>query len=55
MNDAVARTADSSKILPRLDLQVVITAGNYNRRDQGAPPNRVLTERILPSLHVNPN
>ena len=42
-------------VFPRLDLLVVITAGNYNRRDQGVPPNRVLTERILPSLHVNPN
>jgi len=42
-------------VFPRLDLLVVITAGNYNRRDQGVPPNRVLTERILPSLHVNPD
>jgi CubicO group peptidase (beta-lactamase class C family) len=42
-------------VFPRLDLQVVITAGNYNRPDQGVPPNRVLTERILPSLHLNPN
>ena len=25
--------------------------GNYNKRDQGRPPNRVLTEIILPSLH----
>jgi CubicO group peptidase (beta-lactamase class C family) len=40
---------------PRLDLLVVITAGNYNRPDQGRPPNRVLTEVILPSLHVNSN
>jgi hypothetical protein len=23
----------------------------HNRRDQGTPPNRVLTEMILPSLH----
>jgi len=42
-------------VFPRLDLQVVITAGNYNRRDQGVPPNRVLTERILPSLHLDRN
>jgi CubicO group peptidase (beta-lactamase class C family) len=42
-------------VFPQLDLLVVITAGNYNRRDQGVPPNRVLTERILPSLHPNPN
>jgi CubicO group peptidase (beta-lactamase class C family) len=37
-------------LFPRLDLLVVITAGNYNRRDQGMPPNRVLTEVILPNL-----
>jgi CubicO group peptidase (beta-lactamase class C family) len=37
-------------VLPRLDLLVVITAGNYNRRDQGTPPNRVLTEVVLPNL-----
>jgi CubicO group peptidase (beta-lactamase class C family) len=37
-------------IFPRLDLLIVITAGNYNRRDQGMPPNRVLTEVVLPSL-----
>ena len=42
-------------VFPRLDLLVVITAGNYNRRDQGTPPNRVLTEMILPSLRLNPN
>ncbi len=37
-------------VLPRLDMSIVITAGNYNRRDQGTPPNRVLTEVVLPSL-----
>jgi hypothetical protein len=37
-------------VLPRLDLLIVITAGNYNRRDQGTPPNRVLTEVVLPNL-----
>jgi hypothetical protein len=29
---------------------VVVTAGNYNRRDQGTPPNRVLTEVVLPNI-----
>jgi CubicO group peptidase (beta-lactamase class C family) len=37
-------------VLPRLDLLIVVTAGNYNRRDQGTPPNRVLTEVVLPNL-----
>ena len=37
-------------VLPRLELLVVVTAGNYNRRDQGIPPNRVLTEVVLPNL-----
>jgi CubicO group peptidase (beta-lactamase class C family) len=37
-------------VFPRLDLLIVITAGNYNRRDQGTPPIRMLTEVILPSL-----
>ena len=37
-------------VFPRLDLLMVITAGNYNRRDQGRPPNRVLTEVVLPNL-----
>jgi hypothetical protein len=36
-------------------LLIVMTAGNYNRRDQGRPPNRVLTEIILPNLHLSPN
>ena len=35
---------------PRLELVVVVTAGNYNSRDQGTLPTRVLTEVILPSL-----
>jgi CubicO group peptidase (beta-lactamase class C family) len=37
-------------VFPRLDLLIVITAGNYDRRDQGTPPIRMLTEVILPSL-----
>jgi CubicO group peptidase (beta-lactamase class C family) len=42
-------------VFPRLELVIVMTAGNYNRPDQGRPPNRVLTEVILPSLHPAPN
>jgi CubicO group peptidase (beta-lactamase class C family) len=37
-------------VFPRLELLVVVTAGNYNSRDQGTAPMRVLTEVILPSL-----
>jgi hypothetical protein len=37
-------------VFPKLDLLIVITAGNYNRPGQGRPPNRLVTEAILPSL-----
>jgi CubicO group peptidase (beta-lactamase class C family) len=37
-------------IVPAVDLVVVITAGNYNSPDQALPPNRVITEAILPSI-----
>ena len=38
-------------LFPRLDLLIVITAGNYHKRDEERPLDRVLTEIILPSLH----
>ena len=37
-------------VLPRLALVVAVTAGNYNQRDQGRPPDRVLNEIVLASL-----
>jgi CubicO group peptidase (beta-lactamase class C family) len=37
-------------VFPRIELLVVITAGNYNRRDQGTLPSRLLTEVVLPNL-----
>jgi CubicO group peptidase (beta-lactamase class C family) len=37
-------------VFPRLDLLIVMTAGNYDRRDQGMPPNHVLTQIILTNL-----
>jgi CubicO group peptidase (beta-lactamase class C family) len=37
-------------VFPRLELLVVMTAGNYNRRDQGTPVYRLLTEIILPNV-----
>jgi CubicO group peptidase (beta-lactamase class C family) len=37
-------------MFPALDMVVVITAGNYSQRDQGTPPNRVITEVVLPGI-----
>jgi CubicO group peptidase (beta-lactamase class C family) len=37
-------------LFPRLELVVAMTAGNYDRRDQGTPVYRLLTEIILPSI-----
>jgi CubicO group peptidase (beta-lactamase class C family) len=37
-------------VFPGLDVTVVITAGNYNRRDQGSSPDRVVTDVILPNV-----
>jgi CubicO group peptidase (beta-lactamase class C family) len=37
-------------LLPRLDLVVVITAGNYDAADAGRPPTVVLRDVLLPAL-----
>jgi CubicO group peptidase (beta-lactamase class C family) len=37
-------------MLPDLDLAVVITAGNYDTRDQWIPPSHVMREVVLPSI-----
>jgi len=37
-------------VFPGLDLVVVVTAGNYNSRDQGVGPARVLNDIVLPNL-----
>ena len=37
-------------IFPGLDLVVVIMAGNYDTRDQGVPPTRVIREVVLPAI-----
>ena len=37
-------------VFPGLDLVVVVTAGNYNSRDQGVAPARVLNDIVLPNL-----
>jgi CubicO group peptidase (beta-lactamase class C family) len=37
-------------VFPGLDLVVVSTAGNYNSKDSGLPPRRVITDVVMPSL-----
>jgi CubicO group peptidase (beta-lactamase class C family) len=37
-------------VFPGLDLVVVVTAGNYNSRDQAVGPARVLNDIVLPNL-----
>ena len=37
-------------VFPGLALVVVTTAGNYNARDQGVPPARILNDVVLPNL-----
>lgn len=37
-------------VFPGLELIVVTTAGNYNARDQGVPPTRILNDVVLPNL-----
>jgi CubicO group peptidase (beta-lactamase class C family) len=39
-------------VLPGLDFTLAITAGNYNRPDQGQTPLRLWRELVLPSLTV---
>jgi len=39
-------------LLPRLDLAVVITAGNYDAADQSRPPMAVLRDVLLPALQA---
>jgi CubicO group peptidase (beta-lactamase class C family) len=39
-------------LLPRLDLVVAVTAGNYNALNQGDPPMVVLRDLILPALRA---
>jgi CubicO group peptidase (beta-lactamase class C family) len=37
-------------VLPGLDLLVAVTAGNYDTRDQGVPPTRLVREVVLPAV-----
>jgi CubicO group peptidase (beta-lactamase class C family) len=39
-------------LLPRLDLVVAVTAGNYDAPDQGRPPMTVLRDLLLPALRT---
>ena len=38
-------------LLPRLDMVVAVTAGNYDTPDQWRPPMAVLRDVVLPSLN----
>lgn len=37
-------------LLPRLDLAIAVTAGNYNAAEQSRPPLVVLRDVLLPAL-----
>jgi len=37
-------------VFPGLDLVVASTAGNYNSKDSGLPPRRVITDVVMPSM-----
>jgi CubicO group peptidase (beta-lactamase class C family) len=39
-------------LLPRLDLVVAVTAGNYNAPSDGRPPMVILRDLLLPALHA---
>jgi CubicO group peptidase (beta-lactamase class C family) len=49
--NAVGNGGQRLFLLPRLELVVAVTAGNYDDPNQGRPPMVVLRDLLLPALH----
>jgi CubicO group peptidase (beta-lactamase class C family) len=50
--NAVGNGGQRLFLLPRLELVVAVTAGNYNNLNQGNPPMVILRDLLLPALRV---
>jgi CubicO group peptidase (beta-lactamase class C family) len=50
--NAVGNGGQRLFLLPRLELVVAVTAGNYDDPNQGRPPMVVLRDLILPALRA---
>lgn len=50
--NAVGNGGQRLFVLPRLELVVAVTAGNYHDPNDGRPPTVVLRDLILPALRA---